>query len=86
MSPPADEPEGPGRRSDRKAGVSPANYGIAFDLGLRLGVAVLLGLGIGLLADNWLNTNGLLILLGLLLGAAAAMYTIWDVARDAMRR
>ncbi|HEX2221590.1 MAG TPA: AtpZ/AtpI family protein [Candidatus Limnocylindria bacterium] len=86
MSPTADGPEAAGRGPDGQKGSSAANWGIAFDLGLRLGVAVLLGLGIGLLADNWLNTNGLLILVGLLVGAAAAMYTIWDVARDAMRR
>lgn len=86
MSHPADEPEVPSRGPDRQRAGSAANWGIAFDLGLRLGVSVLLGLGIGLLADNWLKTNGLLILAGLLLGAAAAMYTIWDVARDAMRR
>ncbi len=86
MSSPADGPRRPEREPRRQAGASAANWGIAFDLGLRLGVAILLGLGVGLLADNWLNTNGLLILAGLLLGVAAAMYTIWDVARDAMRR
>jgi F0F1-type ATP synthase assembly protein I len=86
MPPPADEPGAPRREPDRRTASSAANWGIAFDLGMRLGVSVLLGLGLGLLADNWLNTNGLLILVGLLVGAAAAMYTIWDVARDAMRR
>ncbi|HYN64949.1 MAG TPA: AtpZ/AtpI family protein [Candidatus Limnocylindrales bacterium] len=63
-----------------------ANLGIAFDLGLRLGISVILGLGGGLLLDGWLRTSPIFTLVGMLLGIAAAMYTIWDVARDAMRR
>jgi ATP synthase protein I len=60
--------------------------GIAFDLGLRLGISVVLGLGGGLLLDSWLKTSPIFTLVGMVLGIAAAMYTIWDVARDAMRR
>ncbi|HEX2141356.1 MAG TPA: AtpZ/AtpI family protein [Candidatus Limnocylindria bacterium] len=63
-----------------------APWGIAFDLGLRLGISVILGLGGGLVVDNWLDTLPLFTLLGTALGIGAAMYTIWDVARDAMRR
>ncbi|HET6381309.1 MAG TPA: AtpZ/AtpI family protein [candidate division Zixibacteria bacterium] len=63
-----------------------APWGIAFDLGLRLGISVILGLGGGLVVDNWLDTIPLFTLLGTALGIGAAMYTIWDVARDAMRR
>jgi ATP synthase protein I len=62
------------------------NWGIALDLGLRLGISIVLGLGLGLLLDAWLGTRPVFILLGIVLGVAAAMYTIWDVARDAMRR
>jgi F0F1-type ATP synthase assembly protein I len=36
--------------------------------------------------DNWLRTLPLFTLIGVVLGIGAAMYTIWDVARDAMRR
>ena len=61
-------------------------WGIAFDLGLRLGISVILGLGGGLVVDNWLRTLPLFTLIGVVLGIGAAMYTIWDVARDAMRR
>jgi ATP synthase protein I len=60
--------------------------GIAFDLGLRLGISVVLGIGGGLLLDSWLKTSPIFTLVGMVLGIAAAMYTIWDVARDAMRR
>jgi len=64
----------------------PANCGIAFDLGIRLGISVILGLGGGLLLDGWLRTSPIFTLIGMVLGIGAAMYTIWDVARDAMRR
>ena len=62
------------------------NIGIAFDLGVRLGISVILGLGGGLLLDGWLHTSPIFTLVGMVLGIGAAMYTIWDVARDAMRR
>lgn len=63
-----------------------AGIGIALDLGVRLGVSVVLGLGGGLLLDNWLRTSPIFTLVGMVLGIAAAMYTIWDVAREAMKR
>jgi F0F1-type ATP synthase assembly protein I len=77
---PTDGEEGE-RRPSRSAGM-----GVAFDLGIRLGVSVAIGLGAGLLLDNWLDTTPIFILIGMVLGIGAAMYTIWDVARDAMRR
>jgi ATP synthase protein I len=64
----------------------PPNWGIVFDLGLRLGISVGVGLGVGLLLDNWLGTRPIFTLIGMVVGISAAMYTIWDVARDAMRR
>jgi F0F1-type ATP synthase assembly protein I len=83
------DPDGDG---DRGAGGKPpgeprtANMGIAFDLGIRLGVSVIVGLGGGLLLDSWLRTSPIFTLIGMALGIGAAMYTIWDVARDAMRK
>jgi ATP synthase protein I len=71
---------------DRRSPGQRAPWGIAFDLGLRLGISVILGLGGGLVVDNWLRTLPLFTLIGVALGIGAAMYTIWDVARDAMRR
>ena len=62
------------------------NWGLAFDLGLRLGVSIVIGLGGGLVVDNWLRTSPLFTLIGMVLGIGAAMITIWNVARDAMRR
>ncbi|HEY7526925.1 MAG TPA: AtpZ/AtpI family protein [Candidatus Limnocylindria bacterium] len=79
-----------GKGADRpEAGASKdatKDIGIAFDLGIRLGISVILGLGGGLLLDNWLHTIPIFTLVGMVLGIGAAMYTIWDVARDAMRR
>ena len=60
-------------------------WGIAIDLGMRLGLSVIIGIGAGVLIDNWLGTSPIFTLLGVVLGVAAAMYTIWDVARDHMR-
>jgi ATP synthase protein I len=82
------EPEG-GRSGDgRKPTDEPraADWGIAFDLGVRLGISVLLGVGGGLLLDSWLHTSPIFTLIGVVLGIGAAMYTIWDVARKGMRR
>lgn len=70
----------------RRGAPNDVPWGIAFDLGLRLGVSVILGLGGGLVIDNWLGTLPLFTLIGVVLGIGAAMYTIWDVARSAMRR
>jgi ATP synthase protein I len=67
-------------------GPSSANWGIAFDLGIRLGVSVILGVGGGLLVDSWLHTSPVFTLIGMVLGIGAAMYTIWDVAKQSMRR
>ena len=72
--------------ADRSRRAPPPNWGIAFDLGVRLGISVILGLGGGLLLDNWLRTSPIFTLIGMVLGIGAAMYTIWDVARDSMRR
>lgn len=62
------------------------NWGLALDLGLRLGISVALGVGGGLLVDSWLRTTPIATLLGVALGIGAAMLTIWKVAHDAMRR
>lgn len=60
--------------------------GLVFDLGLRLAISVILGLGAGLLVDSWLHTSPIFTLLGVVLGIGAAMYTIWIVASQSVRR
>ena len=80
-----DDP-GPGDGPNQPSHPPPPNWGLAFDIGIRMGVSVVIGVGGGLLLDNWLGTRPIFTLIGMVLGIAAAMYTIWDVARDAMRR
>jgi F0F1-type ATP synthase assembly protein I len=75
-----------GRPGSGTGGARGPNWGIAFDLGLRLGISILIGLGGGLLADQWLHTLPLFTLIGMVLGIGAAMVTIWNVARQAMRK
>jgi F0F1-type ATP synthase assembly protein I len=83
----AREPERNAQREAGKGSPSRApNWGLGLDLGIRLGVSVAIGLGGGLLLDNWLGTMPIFTLIGMVLGIGAAMVTIWSVARDSMRR
>ena len=63
-----------------------AGFALAFDIGIRLVLSVVIGLGLGVLVDGWLHTGPVFTLVGMLLGIAAAMYTIWDVAQQGRRR
>jgi ATP synthase protein I len=84
---PTDGPnDDPNEGRNRPPQAPPPNWGLAFDIGIRMGVSVVIGLGGGLLLDNWLGTRPIFTLIGMVVGIAAAMYTLWDVARDAMRR
>ena len=61
-------------------------WGLALELGLRMGIVVVLGVVPGILLDNWLGTQPLFTLAGVVLGTGGAFFTIWDVARRSMRR
>ena len=74
------QPNGPPERPGRTQ--RPANWGLVLDLGVRLGLSVVIGVGAGVLLDNWLGTRPIFILVGMLVGIGAAMYSIWEVARD----
>lgn len=77
------QPNGPEKRPGRTR--SPQNWGVAMDLGLRLGLSVVIGVVGGVLVDNWLGTSPIFTLIGVAVGIGAAMYSIWDVARDEMK-
>ena len=69
---------------DPPPGKLPPNWGMVLDLGMRLGLSVVIGVVAGVLLDNWAGTSPLFTLLGVVVGVGAAMYSIWDVARDHM--
>ena len=77
----------PNRPEERPKETEPAqNWGMVLDLGLRLGLSVVIGIGAGVLLDNWLHTSPLFTLIGVVVGVGAAMYSIWDVARAGMKQ
>ena len=45
-----------------------------------------MGVGAGLLMDNWLATAPLFTLIGTVLGVAAAFYLMWQLAQASMNR
>jgi F0F1-type ATP synthase assembly protein I len=49
---------------------------------MRLGLSVVIGVVAGVLLDNWLGTGPIFTLVGVVVGIGAAMYSIWEVARD----
>ena len=78
------QPNGP---EERPKQVQPTqNWGMVLDLGMRLGLSVVIGIGAGVLLDNWLHTSPLFTLIGVVVGVGAAMYSIWDVARAGMKQ
>jgi len=52
---------------------------------MRLGLSVVIGIGAGVLLDNWAHTSPLFTLIGVVVGVGAAMYSIWEVARNEMK-
>ena len=76
----------PPRRENRRGGLPRQDWGIAFDLGIRMGVSVMIGVFGGLALDGLFGTRPIFTLLGVALGMTAAMYALWDVARRSMRR
>lgn len=55
-------------------------------LGIEMAVSVLIGLGLGLLFDNYFKTSPWGILVGTLFGVAAAMKKIIDLAISEEKR
>ena len=78
------QPNPPEERPEQ--GQPAQNWGMVLDLGMRLGLSVVIGIGAGVLLDNWLHTSPLFTLIGVVVGVGAAMYSIWDVARAGMKQ
>ena len=73
------------RARDRRDGtqtrtVSHGGVGFAMRIGVELVAALVVGVGLGYLADRWLGTLPLLSLLGFLFGAAAGMLNVYRVS------
>jgi len=77
------QPNSPEKRPARNP--PPQNWGLVLDLGMRLGLSVVIGVVGGVLLDNWADTSPLFTLIGVAVGIGAAMYSIWDVAKDGMK-
>ena len=63
-----------------------AALGLASGIGIQLAVAVLVGIGLGYLADRALNTSPWMLLLGLLLGIVVGGSSVVRTVRKEMRR
>ncbi len=66
-------------RGDRKNGgpQGMSGLGLAFRIGVELVSALIVGVGIGLLLDWWLNTGPLFLIVFFLLGAGAGIVNVY---------
>ncbi|MGB0632329.1 MAG: AtpZ/AtpI family protein [Alphaproteobacteria bacterium] len=65
-----------------KPGSSQGGLGFAMRIGTELVAALVIGVGFGLLLDNWLNTKPWFMLVFFLLGAAAGMFNVYRVVQN----
>ena len=63
-----------------------AALGLASGIGLHLAASVLVGLGLGYLADRAFHTSPWFLLVGLLLGVLAGGYSVVRMVMKEMRR
>jgi F0F1-type ATP synthase assembly protein I len=63
-----------------------AAVGLASGIGLQLAASVLVGLGLGYLADRAFHTSPWFLLVGLLLGVLAGGYSVVRMVMKEMRR
>ena len=57
-------------------------FGFAVRIGTELVAALLIGVGFGILLDNWFGSKPWLMLLFFLLGAAAGIFNVYRVVQD----
>lgn len=87
---PAKRPDRPGTRLDRPGGSAKVRHvyeaASVSSVGLELGLAVVIGWGIGHWLDGKFGTDPFLMILFLLLGLAAGFKGVLRVARQAKRQ
>lgn len=72
--------------ADRPGGGSPSNIGVGFRIAVELLAALAVGVGIGLLLDNWLGTKPWMLILFFILGVGAGFTNLIRVAKDLDRK
>lgn len=60
---------------------NPRTVGLAASLGFSIVISLVVCIGLGLLADEWLNTSPWLTLTGVALGLIAAGYQLWELVQ-----
>ena len=65
-----------------KPGSRQGGLGFAMRIGTELVAALVIGVGFGLLLDNWLDTKPWFMLVFFLLGAAAGMFNVYRVVQN----
>ena len=55
-------------------------------IGITLALSVGIGIGLGVLADKWLHTKGLAVMIGAVIGIAAGFREMIQTVRKASRR
>ncbi len=74
-------------RGINQPGRSPAsNAGVGFRIAVEMVAALVVGVGIGLLLDNWLGTKPWMLILFFILGCGAGFTNLIRVARDIDRK
>ncbi|MDP6573354.1 MAG: AtpZ/AtpI family protein [Rhodospirillales bacterium] len=66
--------------ADEGAANPMAGFGLAFRIGVELVAALVVGVGIGLLLDNWLETGPWFLVAFFFLGAAAGVLNVYRAA------
>ncbi len=69
----------PGGDKNAKGAERGSGLSLAFRIGTELVAALIVGVGIGLLLDNWLDTKPWFLLLFFLLGSAAGILNVFRV-------
>lgn len=75
-----DDTFGEGSDKGRKAS-GQSGIGFAFKIGADIVAALIVGVGIGLLLDNWLDTKPWFLVLFFVLGAAAGLLNVFRTIR-----
>ena len=72
--------QGRGATGDGKPVLSGSGLGFGLRIAVDLLAGLAIGVGLGLVLDNWLNTSPLMLVVFLFLGAAAGMLNVYRAA------